>query len=214
MGATLRFAGDHLVGGRILVELVGFTRNRRLREPAKPFITRVSVVVVSVHLPRRGKRRRARPQARDGTHDRPGDSMRRPCRHRVLARRAQPSHRRCIHLAPSWNPGSSSSLEIVPGPRVAHYDGRLRASSGAAARSKEVRGTDRVSVRIPDVGGANFRNGAPQTLRPGRRRRERRGRRRCLRPANFDDAEPAPLASCRRCRCSRREARLRRILRR
>ena len=61
---------------------------------------------------------------------------------------------------------------------------------GAAARSKEVRGTDRVSVRDSDaIGTLISAMGAPQTFEAWQERRERReARGSANRLANFDDA--------------------------
>jgi len=88
-------------------------------------------------------------------------------------------------------PGRSSSLEITcPGPEVALAMVGCARKLGAAARSKEVRGTDRVSVRDSDaIGTLISAMGAPQTFEAWQERRERReARGSANRLANFDDA--------------------------
>ena len=139
VSATLRFAGGlHLVGGRILVEaeLDSPVAARRLRGYLQALYNAdSSVVVVS------------------------GSSLRRPVRGLPPVLVASGT----AEAAAIWRgaflargslmePGRSSSLEITcPGPEVALAMVGCARKLGAAARSKEVRGTDRVSVRDSDA---------------------------------------------------------------
>jgi len=88
-------------------------------------------------------------------------------------------------------PGRSSSLEITcPGPEAALAMVGCARKLGASARSKEVRGADRVSVRDSEAIGALISAmGAKETFGVWQERRERReARGSANRLANFDDA--------------------------
>ncbi|MBF1737249.1 MAG: DNA-binding protein WhiA, partial [Trueperella pyogenes] len=88
-------------------------------------------------------------------------------------------------------PGRSSSLEITcPGPEVALAMVGLARKLGATVRSKEVRGSDRVTARDSEAISALIRAlGAPATHVAWEQRRERReARGSANRLANFDDA--------------------------
>ena len=198
VSATLRFAGGlHLVGGRILVEaeLDSPVAARRLRTYLQAlYNAESSVVVVSGSSLRRGKRYVVRVVHKaDELARLTGlvDSLRRPVRGLPPVLVASGT----AEAAAIWRgaflargslmePGRSSSLEITcPGPEVA-------LAMVASARSKEVRGTDRVSVRDSDaIGTLISAMGAPQTFEAWQERRERReARGSANRLANFDDA--------------------------
>ncbi len=205
VSATLRFAGGlHLVGGRILVEaeLDSPVAARRLRGYLQAlYNAESSVVVVSGSSLRRGKRYVVRVVHKaDELARMTGlvDSMRRPVRGLPPVLVASGT----AEAAAIWRgaflargslmePGRSSSLEITcPGPEVALAMVGCARKLGAAARSKEVRGTDRVSVRDSDaIGTLISAMGAPQTFEAWQERRERReARGSANRLANFDDA--------------------------
>ena len=190
VSATLRFAGGlHLVGGRILVEaeLDSPVAARRLRTYLQAlYNAESSVVVVSGSSLRRGKRYVVRVVHKaDELARLTGlvDSMRRPVRGLPPVLVASGT----AEAAAIWRgaflargslmePGRSSSLEITcPGPEVALAMVGCARKLGAAARSKEVRGTDRVSVRDSDaIGTLIAAMGAPQTFEAWQQRRERR----------------------------------------
>ena len=205
VSATLRFAGGlHLVGGRILVEaeLDSPVAARRLRTYLQAlYNAESSVVVVSGSSLRRGKRYVVRVVHKaDELARLTGlvDSLRRPIRGLPPVLVASGT----AEAAAIWRgaflargslmePGRSSSLEITcPGPEVALAMVGCARKLGAAARSKEVRGTDRVSVRDSDaIGTLISAMGAPQTFEAWQERRERReARGSANRLANFDDA--------------------------
>ena len=189
VSATLRFAGGlHLVGGRILVEaeLDSPVAARRLRTYLQAlYNAESSVVVVSGSSLRRGKRYVVRVVHKaDELARLTGlvDSLRRPVRGLPPVLVASGT----AEAAAIWRgaflargslmePGRSSSLEITcPGPEVALAMVGCARKLGAAARSKEVRGTDRVSVRDSDaIGTLISAMGAPQTFEAWQERRER-----------------------------------------
>ena len=187
VSATLRFAGGlHLVGGRILVEaeLDSPVAARRLRTYLQAlYNAESSVVVVSGSSLRRGKRYVVRVVHKaDELARLTGlvDSLRRPVRGLPPVLVASGT----AEAAAIWRgaflargslmePGRSSSLEITcPGPEVALAMVGCARKLGAAARSKEVRGTDRVSVRDSDaIGTLISAMGAPQTFEAWQERR-------------------------------------------
>lgn len=205
VAATLRFAGGlHLVSGRILIEaeLDSPAAARRLRGFLHAlYNAESSVVVVSGGTLRRGKRyvvrvvRKADDLARlTGLVD----ALRRPVRGLPAVLVASGTEEaaaiwRGAFLARGslMEPGRSSSLEVTcPGPEVALAMVGCARKLGAAARSKEVRGADRVSVRDSEAIGALIRAmGAEETHKVWQDRRERReARGSANRLANFDDA--------------------------
>ncbi|WP_026461123.1 DNA-binding protein WhiA [Schaalia suimastitidis] len=205
VAATLRFAGGlHLVGGRILIEaeLDSSSAARRLRALLKLLYDAESqVVVVSGSSLRRGKRYVVRVvKQADELARRTGlvDTAGRPVRglptvlvagnHEVAA-----AVWRGAFLARGslMEPGRSSSMEITcPGPEVALAMIGCARKLGATARSKEVRGSDRVSVRDAEaIGTLIAAMGAKDTFDVWQERRQRReARGSANRLANFDDA--------------------------
>ena len=203
--AILRFSGGlHLVGGRILIEaeLDSSVAVRRLRA----FLTSLYnvesfVVVVSGSSLRRGKRyvvrvvHRADELARltglvEGA-GRPGRGL--PATLVASGKDEAAAVWRGAFLARGslLEPGRSSSLEITcPGPEVALAMVGLARKLGATVRSKEVRGSDRVTARDSEAISALIRAlGAPATHVAWEQRRERReARGSANRLANFDDA--------------------------
>ena len=205
VSATLRFAGGlHLVGGRILVEaeLDSPVAARRLRTYLQAlYNAESSVVVVSGSSLRRGKRYVVRVVHKaDELARLTGlvDSLRRPVRGLPPVLVASGT----AEAAAIWRgaflargslmePGRSSSLEITcPGPEVALAMVGCARKLGAAARSKEVRGTDRVVVRDGEtISQLLERMGATSTLTTWREARTRKEvRATANRLANFDDA--------------------------
>lgn len=203
--AILRFSGGlHLVGGRILIEaeLDSSVAVRRLRA----FLTTLYnvesfVVVVSGSSLRRGKRyvvrvvHRADELARlTGLVDAAGRPVRGLPAPLVAAGKDEAAAVwRGAFLARGslLEPGRSSSLEITcPGPEVALAMVGLARKLGAVVRSKEVRGSDRVTARDSEAISALIRAlGAPNTHLAWEQRRERReARGSANRLANFDDA--------------------------
>ena len=203
--AILRFSGGlHLVGGRILIEaeLDSSVAVRRLRA----FLTSLHnvesfVVVVSGSSLRRGKRyvvrvvHRADELARlTGLVDGAGRPVRGlPATLVASGKDEAAAVWRGAFLARGslLEPGRSSSLEITcPGPEVALAMVGLARKLGATVRSKEVRGSDRVTVRDSEAISALIRAlGAPATHVAWEQRRERReARGSANRLANFDDA--------------------------
>ena len=203
--AILRFSGGlHLVGGRILIEaeLDSSVAVRRLRA----FLTSLYnvesfVVVVSGSSLRRGKRyvvrvvHRADELARlTGLVDGAGRPVRGLPATLVASRKEEAAAVwRGAFLARGslLEPGRSSSLEITcPGPEVALAMVGLARKLGATVRSKEVRGSDRVTARDSEAISALIRAlGAPATHVAWEQRRERReARGSANRLANFDDA--------------------------
>ena len=203
--AILRFSGGlHLVGGRILIEaeLDSSVAVRRLRA----FLTSLYnvesfVVVVSGSSLRRGKRyvvrvvHRADELARlTGLVDGAGRPVRGlPATLVASGKDEAAAVWRGAFLARGslLEPGRSSSLEITcPGPEVALAMVGLARKLGATVRSKEVRGSDRVTARDSEAISALIRAlGAPATHVAGEQRRERReARGSANRLANFDDA--------------------------
>ena len=203
--AILRFSGGlHLVGGRILIEaeLDSSVAVRRLRA----FLTSLYnvesfVVVVSGSSLRRGKRyvvrvvHRADELARlTGLVDGAGRPVRGlPATLVASGKDEAAAVWRGAFLARGslLEPGRSSSLEITcPGPEVALARVGLARKLGATVRSKEVRGSDRVTARDSEAISALIRAlGAPATHVAWEQRRERReARGSANRLANFDDA--------------------------
>ena len=203
--AILRFSGGlHLVGGRILIEaeLDSSVAVRRLRA----FLTSLYnvesfVVVVSGSSWRRGKRyvvrvvHRADELARlTGLVDGAGRPVRGlPATLVASGKDEAAAVWRGAFLARGslLEPGRSSSLEITcPGPEVALAMVGLARKLGATVRSKEVRGSDRVTARDSEAISALIRAlGAPATHVAWEQRRERReARGSANRLANFDDA--------------------------
>ena len=203
--AILRFSGGlHLVGGRILIEaeLDSSVAVRRLRT----FLTSLYnvesfVVVVSGSSLRRGKRyvvrvvHRADELARlTGLVDGAGRPVRGlPATLVASGKDEAAAVWRGAFLARGslLEPGRSSSLEITcPGPEVALAMVGLARKLGATVRSKEVRGSDRVTARDSEAISALIRAlGAPATHIAWEQRRERReARGSANRLANFDDA--------------------------
>ncbi len=205
VAALLRFAGGlHLVSGRILVEaeLDSPAAARRLRAFLHAlYNAESSVVVVSGGTLRKGKRYVVRVVHKaDDLARLTGlvDALRRPVRGLPALLVASGSEEtaaiwRGAFLARGslMEPGRSGSLEITcPGPEVALAMVGCARKLGAAARSKEVRGTDRVSVRDSEAIGLLIRAmGAEETYGVWQERRERReARGSANRLANFDDA--------------------------
>ena len=203
--AILRFSGGlHLVGGRILIEaeLDSSVAVRRLRAFLSNLYNVESfVVVVSGSSLRRGKRyvvrvvHRADELARlSGLVDAAGRPVRGLPAALVAAGKDEAAAVwRGAFLARGslLEPGRSSSLEITcPGPEVALAMVGLARKLGAVVRSKEVRGSDRVTARDSEAISALIRGlGAPETHRSWEQRRERReARGSANRLANFDDA--------------------------
>ncbi|QWW20535.1 DNA-binding protein WhiA [Schaalia sp. 19OD2882] len=205
VSATLRFAGGlHLVGGRILIEaeLDSPVAARRLCAFLGALYNAEStVVVVSGGSLRRGKRYVVRVVKRaDEIARLTGlvDSSRLPVRGLPpllvaggTAIAAATWRGAFLARGSLMEPGRSSSLEITcPGPEVALAMVGAARKLGAQARSKEVRGTDRVSVR--DAEGIALvieAMGAAATHETWQQRRERReARGSANRLANFDDA--------------------------
>ena len=203
--AILRFSGGlHLVGGRILIEaeLDSSVAVRRLRA-FLPSLYNVEsfVVVVSGSSLRRGKRyvvrvvHRADELARlTGLVDGAGRPVRGlPATLVASGKEEAAAVWRGAFLARGslLEPGRSSSLEITcPGPEVALAMVGLARKLGATVRSKEVRGSDRVTARDSEAISALIRAlGAPATHVAWEQRRERReARGSANRLANFDDA--------------------------
>ncbi|MCD4549362.1 MULTISPECIES: DNA-binding protein WhiA [unclassified Schaalia] len=205
VSATLRFAGGlHLVAGRILIEaeLDSPIAARRLRGLlANLYDAESSVIVVSGSSLRRGKRYVVRVvKNADELARRTGliDSVGRPVRGLPVTlvagnKEIAAATWRGAFLARGslMEPGRSSSLEITcPGPEVALAMLGCARKLGAVARTKEVRGTDRVSVRDSEaIGVLIAAMGAQATYEAWQARRERReARGSANRLANFDDA--------------------------
>ena len=203
--AILRFSGGlHLVGGRILIEaeLDSSVAVRRLRAFLTSLYNGESfVVVVSGSSLRRGKRyvvrvvHRADELARlAGLVDGAGRPVRGlPATLVASGKDEAAAVWRGAFLARGslLEPGRSSSLEITcPGPEVALAMVGLARKLGATVRSKEVRGSDRVTARDSEAISALIRAlGAPATHVAWEQRRERReARGSANRLANFDDA--------------------------
>ncbi|WP_076464895.1 DNA-binding protein WhiA [Actinomyces mediterranea] len=205
VAAILRFAGGlHLVSGRILIEaeLDSPVAARRLRAFLKALYNADStVVVVSGGSLRRGKRFVVRVVHRaDELARLTGlvDSLRRPVRGlpaTLVASGVEEAAAiwRGAFLARGslMEPGRSASLEVTcPGPEVALAMVGCARKLGSSARSKEVRGADRVSVRDSEaIGiliGAMGATRTHETWQERRVRREARGS--ANRLANFDDA--------------------------
>ena len=205
VAAMLRFAGGlHLVAGRIIVEAE--LDSAPIAQRLRGFVSHLygaesSVVVVSGGALRRGDRYVVRVvKDADSLARMTGliDQLGRPVRGlpaQIVASGAD-------EAAAAWRgaflargslmePGRSSSLEITcPGPEAALALGGCARRLGAPARSKEVRGADRVTVRDSDaIGELIAAMGATRTHAVWQSRRERReARGSANRLANFDDA--------------------------
>ncbi|MCI1642020.1 MAG: DNA-binding protein WhiA [Actinomyces sp.] len=205
VAATLRFAGGlHLVSGRVIVEaeLDSAVTAARLRAfIAHLYGAESSVVVVTGGALRRGDRYVVRVvRDADNLARMTGliDQLGRP----VRGLPAQIVASGPGEAAAAWRgaflargslmePGRSSSLEITcPGPEAALALVGCARRLGAAARSKEVRGADRVTVRDSEAIGVLIASmGAARTHEVWQSRRERReARGSANRLANFDDA--------------------------
>ena len=205
IAATLRFAGGlHLVSGRIIIEaeLDSPIAAQRLRTfMGHLYSTESSVVVVSGGALRRGNRYVVRVvKDADNLARMTGlvDSLGRPVRglpSQIVAAgidEAAAAWRGAFLARGSlMEPGRSSSLEVTsPGPEAALALVGCARRLGASARSKEVRGADRVTVRDSDAIGTLIQAmGASTTFESWQSRRERReARGSANRLANFDDA--------------------------
>ncbi len=205
VATLLRFAGGlHLVSGRILVEaeLDSAVSAQRLRTfMTHLYGTESSVVVVSGGALRRGNRyvvrvvRQADHLARmTGLVDQLGRPVRGlPAQLIASGRDEAAAAWRGAFLARGslMEPGRSSSLEITcPGPEAALALIGCARRLGAPARQKEVRGTDRITVRDSEaIGTLISAMGAVRTHDAWQSRRQRReARGSANRLANFDDA--------------------------
>lgn len=205
VSTTLRFSGGlHLVAGRIIVEaeLDSEVAAERLRMFLQAlYQAESSVVVVSGGGLRRGSRYVVRVvKNADELARMTGlvDSLGRPVRGlppSLVSSGVEES-------AAAWRgaflargslvePGRSSSLEVsAPGPEAALALVGAARRLGALAKSKEVRGTDRVTVRDSDAISVLIKAmGGTQTHGVWLERKERReARGSANRLANFDDA--------------------------
>lgn len=205
VATILRFSGGlHLVAGRIIIEaeLDSELAAQRLRAfISELYDAESSVVVVSGGALRKGDRfvvrivKRADELARmTGLIDPHGRPVRGLPTSLVASGRDEAAAAwRGAFLARGslMEPGRSSSLEVTcPGPEAALALVGCARRLGAAARSKEVRSTDRVAVRDSDAIGALIRAmGGAHTFEVWQERRERReARGSANRLANFDDA--------------------------
>lgn len=201
----LRFAGGlHLVGGRILIEaeLDSPLVAQRLRTFLRfLYDTESTVIVVSGGALKKGNRYVVRVvKNADDLARLTGliDSAGRPIRglspqiigagvdEAVAAWRGAFLARGSL-----MEPGRSSSLEITcPGPEAALALVGCARRLGASARAKEVRSSDRVTVRDSEaIGTLIQRLGATSTYEVWKERREKReARGSANRLANFDDA--------------------------
>lgn len=205
VATTLRFSGGlHLVAGRIIVEaeLDSEIAAERLRTFLQLLYQAESTtVIVSGSGLRRGNRYVVRVvKNADELARLTGliDALGRPVRGLPPALVASGS----AESAAAWRgaflargslvePGRSSSLEVTaPGPEAALALVGAARRLGALAKSKEVRGTDRVTVRDSDAISALIQAmGAHKTHEVWLERKERReARGSANRLANFDDA--------------------------
>lgn len=205
LATALRFAGGlHLVSGHVVVEaeldcLEAATRVRT--DLAELFSTGSEVVVVSGGALRRGNRyvvrvvpgadRLARLTGLIDRHGRPVRGL--PPKIIAAGKGEAIAAWRGAFLARGslMEPGRSSSLEITcPGPESSLALVGAARRIGALAKSREVRGTDRVFVRDGDMIATLLAEmGATRTLEVWSERRARREMRGSAnRLANFDDA--------------------------
>ena len=205
VSTTLRFAGGlHIVGGRIVIEAeldTGAAARRLRKDILDVFGQRADLVLVQGNGIRKGSRYVVR-VVRDG------DSLARQTG--LLDLRGRPvrglpsqvvSGGGCDAVA-AWRgaflahgsltePGRSSSLEVTsPGPEAALALVGVARRLGIQAKSREVRGVDRVVIRDGDLIGAMLAKlGAHESLMAWEERRMRREvRATANRLANFDDA--------------------------
>lgn len=203
--ATLRFAGGlHLVSGRIVVEaeLDNEAAAQRLHLTlVKLYRTKPSVVVVSGGGLKRGNRYVVRVvEGADVLARKTNliDRLGRPVRG-LPPEIVSAGVDECVA---AWRgaflargsltePGRSSSLEITcPGPEAALALVGAARRIGVMAKSREVRGVDRVVVRDGEaIATLLTKMGAPNTLKLWSEKRDRRETRGAVnRLANFDDA--------------------------
>ena len=205
MASLLRFAGGlHIVGGRIVVEAeldTGATARRLRREIAEVFGFPSSVAVLAAGGLRRSVRYIVRVE-------RDGEQLARSTG--LLDQRGRPVRGlppqvvtgSSCDAAAAWRgaflahgsltePGRSCSLEVTsPGPEAALALGGAARRLGVQAKSRDVRGVDRVVIRDGDAIGALLTKiGAHDSLLAWEERRMRREvRATANRLANFDDA--------------------------
>jgi DNA-binding protein WhiA len=205
VAAMLRFAGGlHLISGRIVIEaeLDTAIAARRLRQAISEVYGHTSeIIVVSAGGIRRGSRYVIR-VAKDGESlaRQTGllDARGRPVRGlppQVVSAgvaEAEAAWRGAFLAHGSLTePGRSSALEITcPGPEAALALVGSARRLGISAKSREVRGVDRVVIRDGEAIGALLtRLGALETVKVWEERRQRREvRGTANRLANFDDA--------------------------
>lgn len=205
VAAMLRFAGGlHLIQGRVVIEaeLDTAIAARRLRQAIAEVYGHTSeIVVVSAGGIRRGSRYVIR-VAKDGESlaRQTGllDARGRPVRGlppQVVSAgvaEAEAAWRGAFLAHGSLTePGRSSALEITcPGPEAALALVGSARRLGISAKSREVRGVDRVVIRDGEAIGALLtRLGALETVKVWEERRQRREvRGTANRLANFDDA--------------------------
>lgn len=205
VATILRFAGGlHLVGGRILIEaeLDSALVAKRLRTFLRGLYgTESSVVIVSGGALRKGDRyvvrvvKGADELARmTGLIDQAGRPVRGLPSHLVGGGKEEAICAwRGAFLARGslMEPGRSSSMEITcPGPEAALALVGCARRLGVNAKSKEVRGSDRVTVREAEAIGSLIQQmGADKTYAIWKERRDKReARGSANRLANFDDA--------------------------
>jgi cell division protein WhiA len=205
VSSILRFAGGlHLVSGRIVIEAeldTGIAARRLRRDALEIFGHSSDLVVMAPGGLRRGSRYVVRVVAGgDQLARQTGlvDSRGRPIRGlppQVVSGAtcdAEAAWRGAFLAHGSLTePGRSMALEITsPGPEAALALVGAARRRGVAAKSREVRGIDRVVIRDGDsIGRMLERIGAPETLKVWEERRERREvRGTANRLANFDDA--------------------------
>mgnify|MGYP001310675864 CR=1 FL=1 len=205
MASLLRFAGGlHIVGGRIVVEAeldTGATARRLRREIAEVFGFPSSVAVLAAGGLRRSVRYIVRVE-------RDGEQLARSTG--LLDQRGRPVRGlppqvvtgSSCDAAAAWRgaflahgsltePGRSCSLEVTsPGPEAALALVGAARRLGVQAKSRDVRGVDRVVIRDGDAIGALLTKiGAHDSLLAWEERRMRREvRATANRLANFDDA--------------------------
>ncbi|ACZ21928.1 conserved hypothetical protein [Sanguibacter keddieii DSM 10542] len=205
VAAMLRFAGGlHIISGRIVIEaeLDTAIAARRLRQAISEVYGHTSeIIVVSAGGIRRGSRYVIR-VAKDGESlaRQTGllDARGRPVRGlppQVVSAgvaEAEAAWRGAFLAHGSLTePGRSSALEITcPGPEAALALVGSARRLGISAKSREVRGVDRVVIRDGEAIGALLtRLGALETVKVWEERRQRREvRGTANRLANFDDA--------------------------
>ena len=205
MASLLRFAGGlHIVGGRIVVEAeldTGATARRLRREIAEVFGFPSSVAVLAAGGLRRSVRYIVRVE-------RDGEQLARSTG--LLDQRGRPVRGlppqvvtgSSCDAAAAWRgaflahgsltePGRSCSMEVTsPGPEAALALVGAARRLGVQAKSRDVRGVDRVVIRDGDAIGALLTKiGAHDSLLAWEERRMRREvRATANRLANFDDA--------------------------